>query len=182
MDSKELARLLAKTALHDQQAFERLYLSTAAKLNGIAYRILHNSDLAHEVLQEAFIQIWHNAIEYRIDKAEPFTWMASIVRYRCYDRVRSEQRRLENKHIQEQVESIEQIAAINQPTTQMCEIGQDLADCLEQLEDVHRRGILMAYYFGFSRGEISDHLEKPINTIKSWLRRGLARLQQCLEK
>lgn len=181
MDPEELTRLLSKTALHDQQAFERLYLLTSAKLNGIAYRILHNGESAHEVLQEAFVQIWHNAVEYRADKAKPFTWMAAIVRYRSYDRVRSEQRRLENNQLHEEVDSIEQIAATDQPSSLVCEIEQSLEDCLDQLEDVHRRGILMAYYYGFSRFEISTQLEKPVNTVKSWLRRGLARLRQCLE-
>jgi len=94
-DRDRLETLLAKSALGDQAAFAEIYDSAAAKLNGIAYRIVRNVDSANEVLQEAFVQIWNNASEYRADKAEPMTWMASIVRYRAYDRLRFEKRRIE---------------------------------------------------------------------------------------
>lgn len=182
MNKDNLADLLAKIALHDQQAFRDLYEQTASKLNSIAYRILHNPDSANEVLQEAFVQIWHNAREFRGDKAEPFTWMAAIVRYRCYDRVRSESRRLEGKLVADELNYEEHIAANEQSATLLCEIGQQLEDCLKQLEKRQRQGILMAYYHGFSRDEIAIKLEKPLNTVKSWLKRGLVRLQQCLAK
>ena len=63
----------------------------------------------------------------------------------------------------------------------MCEMGQQLEDCLQRLDQFQQRAILMAYYYGSSREEIADHFETPINTVKSWLRRGLVRLQQCLQ-
>ncbi len=182
MNPLELTALLARTALNDQNAFERLYGLTAAKLNAIAYRIVHNHETAHEVLQEAFIQIWHNAANYRSDKAEPFTWMAAIVRYRSYDRIRSEQRHHDNQQIIDEIDNIEQVSPSTQKSISVCEIGQELEDCLNQLEDSHRRGILMAYYYGYSRDDIAAKLATPLNTVKSWLRRGLVRLQQCLEQ
>lgn len=180
MNKANLPDLLAKVALRDQQAFRNLYQQTSGKLLSIAYRILNNQDNANEVLQEAFVQIWHNASEYRVTKAEPFTWMAAIVRYRCYDRIRSENRRFESKQSIDIYEEEEHLTADDQTTTLLCDIGKQLEDCLNQLELIQRDSVLMAYYHGFSRDEIALKLNKPLNTVKSWLKRGLARLQQCL--
>lgn len=178
---QQLELWLAKTALGDQVAFKRLYDATASRLNGIAFRILNSVDSANEVLQEAFIQIWNKAGDYRSDLAEPMTWMASIVRYRAYDRVKFEKRRIEGSQIRADLEDFESLpdGAGQQPM--FCEIGQQLEGCLEQLELTQQHSILMAYYYGFSRDEISAHFSTPVNTVKSWLRRGLVRLQQCLE-
>ena len=180
MNKEKLPDLIAKVALRDQQAFRQLYKLTSGKLLSIAYRILNNHDCANEVLQEAFVQVWYNANEFRAAKAEPFTWMAAIVRYRCYDRIRSENRRIESKLTTNPFEDEEHLIVNDQTTTLLCDIGQQLEDCLNQLEQPQRDSVLMAYYHGFSRDEIALKLKKPLNTVKSWLRRGLTRLQLCL--
>jgi RNA polymerase sigma-70 factor (ECF subfamily) len=179
-EPQQLETLLAKCALGDRAAFERLYKVSASKLNGIAYRILHNVESANEVLQEAYVQIWNNAAEYRSDKAEPMTWMASIVRYRAYDRIKYEKRRIEGAQIKADLENFESIESKQKDGVLLFEINQQLELCLATLESVQRQSILMAYYFGYSREEISSQFDTPVNTIKSWLRRGIERLQVCL--
>jgi RNA polymerase sigma-70 factor (ECF subfamily) len=180
-DPQQLADLLARCALSDQVAFKQLYDCSAGKLNGIAYRIMNNVDSANEVLQEAFIQIWRKASEYRTDMAEPMTWMASIVRYRAFDRLKFEKRRIEGSQIKADLEDFESIADNSHEQSMVCGMNQQLEGCLQILETSQQESILMAYYYGFSREEISEHFRTPINTVKSWLRRGLTRLQQCLE-
>lgn len=175
----ELRDLLARTALRDQSAFQKLYEAAASRLNGVAYRILQDVDSANEVLQEGFIQIWNNAGEYRSDLAEPFTWMASIVRYRAYDRVRAENRRFEGAGIATDLEALDKVT-ISGENSDSCDMSGRLEDCLKRLDQVQQKAILMAYYYGFSRDEISSEFSTPVNTVKSWLRRGLVRLQQCL--
>ena len=181
LDAQQLQNLLARTGLGDQLAFKELYEACAAKLNGIAYRVMNNSDLANEVLQEAFIQIWHKASEYKADMAEPMTWMASIVRYRAFDRLKFEKRRIEGSQIKAELESFDSLTADDLEQPAAFELNQRLEGCLKQLEENHQKSVLMAYYYGFSREEIAAHMSSPVNTVKSWLRRGVGRLQQCLE-
>lgn len=181
IDPQHLTELLARCALRDQVAFKKLYDASAGKLNGIAYRIMNNLDSANEVLQEAFIQIWHKAGEYRSDLAEPMTWMASIVRYRAFDRIKFEKRRIEGSQIKADLQEFEAITDERHDHAMMCGMNQQLEACLQVLETSQQESILMAYYYGFSREEISEHFRAPVNTVKSWLRRGLTRLQQCLE-
>mgnify|MGYP001049267936 CR=1 FL=1 len=180
MDNTKLQELLARCALNDQAAFEQLYQSAAGKLNGVAYRILNSVESANEVLQEAFVQIWRNASEYRADKAEPMTWMSSIVRYRAYDRIKFEKRRIEGAQHKADVENFDSIESKGKNGMQMLEISQELSQCLSILEDYQQKSILMAYYLGFSRDELALHFDRPVNTIKSWLRRGAERLRECL--
>jgi len=178
----ELSALMAKCQLGDRLAFARLYQLTAAKLNGVAYRIIGNVDSANEILQEAFIQIWQNKAEYQAHKSEVFTWLSSIVRYRAYDRVRYENRRhqaatielseAEQQHLQQVTNSF-----------QITEFPKSaLHNCLSKLESNQRQSILMAYLYGHSREEIAAFNQSPVNTVKSWIRRGLARLQLCLSR
>lgn len=184
----ELSHLLAQCKLGDKNAFALLYKKTSAKLNGIAYRITYNVESADEVLQEAFIQIWKNKNEYQAHKSEPFTWLASIVRYRAYDRLRYDKRRHQQHAIEfdetnvdqttdDRIDDIEQYA---ENLNFACSNKDSLNDCLNKLEQNQSQSILMAYLYGYSREEISRHFNTPINTIKSWIRRGIGKLQLCL--
>jgi RNA polymerase sigma-70 factor (ECF subfamily) len=86
---EDLAQLLARVALRDRVAFERLYRATCAHLLGVAFRILNNRDRAEEVLQEAFMNVWHSASSYKPGVAAPMTWLINIVRNKAIDTVRS---------------------------------------------------------------------------------------------
>src|SRR5664279_4461108 len=86
--SAKLMELLARTALADQAAFEQLYRLSSSHLYAVALRILRESGAAEEVLQESFVNIWHHAGSYVAAKSQPLTWLTSIVRNRCLDRLR----------------------------------------------------------------------------------------------
>jgi len=183
----ELIELLAQCKLGDQKAFALLYQKTAGRLNGIAYRITRQVDSANEVLQEAFIQIWQNRDLYQTDKGKAFTWLASIVRYRAYDRLRYDKRRCQNDQVEfNEADNLEiNLDEINQHS-QSVGLGehseQALNNCLSKLEQKQSQSILMAYMYGYSRDDISNYFNTPVNTIKSWIRRGLGRLQLCLSE
>ncbi len=183
----ELIELLAQCKLGDTRAFSILYQKTAGRLNGIAYRITRQVESANEVLQEAFIQIWQNRDLFEADKGKAFTWLASIVRYRAYDRLRYDKRRHQHDTVEfNEFELLE--THIDEMTLQSESIGlgehteQALNSCLSKLEKKQSQSILMAYMYGYSREDISSYFETPVNTIKSWIRRGLRRLQLCLSE
>src|SRR5208283_5879494 len=83
-----LMELLARTALKDQQAFAELYRAASPHLFAVALRILREAAAAEEVLQESFVNVWHHAASYVAAKSQPLTWLTSIVRNRCLDRLR----------------------------------------------------------------------------------------------
>lgn len=178
-----LAHLLARIALKDQQALQQLYDKVAARLNGVAKKILYDEDLSNDVLQETFLQIWHNAAEYRRDQSEPMTWMTSLLRYRTLDKLRAENREQKRRDQYEEIQELFGEIHASSPIKGLLQGEADslLHRCLSTLDMMNKNAILMAYYYGYSREDIAIHVGQPINTVKSWLKRGLARLAQCLD-
>ncbi|WP_020405324.1 RNA polymerase sigma factor [Hahella ganghwensis] len=181
-DPDVLEKLLARIALKDQKALEQLYRLVAPKLNGVAMMIVHDNDLSNDVLQETFLQIWEKAGEYRRDVSEPMTWMSSLIRYRSLDKLKSENREQKRREQHEEVQRLFQDNLRGSPLSDILNSDNNvrLHRCLQALEVLNRNAILMAYYYGYSREDIAIHIEKPINTVKVWLKRGLGRLAKCL--
>jgi RNA polymerase sigma-70 factor, ECF subfamily len=176
--AQALDQLLARSALGDRAAFCALYRAAAPKLLGVALRILRREDWAEEVLQECYVSIWTHAPDYRPALAAPMTWMTSIVRNRCLDWLR----RPNPEPLED--EALEALASDNPGPLAELERGRDhaaLARCLRGLEAKQRQAIALAFFDGLSHAELAQHLREPLGTVKTWVRRGLARLRSCLE-
>jgi RNA polymerase sigma-70 factor, ECF subfamily len=179
--SARLMELLARTALADQHAFAELYRLTSAHLYAVALRILRESAAADEVLQESFISIWNHAGSYVAAKSQPFTWLTSIVRNRCLDQLR--RRELDTVTIDDEDQGM--TLRDDGPTPlEMLVSGADsraVKGCVEALEAGQKQALALAFYRGLSHSELAAHLDVPLGTVKSWVRRGLERLKSCLE-
>lgn len=180
LDSAALAGLLARCALRDQQAFAVLYETTSAKLFGVALRILRRSNWAEEVLQEAFVNIWNHAADYTPAKSAPLTWMTSVVRNRALDWLR----RPRDQEIGDAYEAMVDAKADDAPgpleALAGAAEGAMLARCLERLDARQRQSIALAYFHGLSHSELASHLQEPLGSVKTWIRRGLQHLRACL--
>ncbi len=180
-ENEALAALLARCALSDQRAFRALYQATSAKLFGVAVRITRRKDWAEEVLQESFVKIWHHSGSYDAGKAAPMTWMTAIVRNRALDLLRRPR----------EVQATEEVEALMANVPDEGPGPEDLAvlsarsgrlhECLEQLSEDQKRSITLAFFHGLSHGELAARTGKPLGTVKTWVRRGLDRLRQCLD-
>jgi RNA polymerase sigma-70 factor, ECF subfamily len=191
LDKQEIRRLILRTAARDEgsaEAFERLYQRCAPLLLGVAQRIVNRRELAEEVLHDAFTKIWHGAESFDPLAAQPMAWMAAIVRNRAID-VRS-------SHDVSRVDSYQATlddngeGALDQlldwtPAADESEDGrralQWLRDCLARLAAAERQALVLAYHHGLSHSELASHLRKPLGTAKTWLRRGMASLRDCVE-
>jgi RNA polymerase sigma-70 factor (ECF subfamily) len=172
-----LEDLLARSAQGDRAAFQRLYQASAAKLHGVALRILRRGDWAEEVLQECYVSIWTRAGDYRAGLSAPMTWMTSIVRNRCLDWLR----RPAPEVAVETFEELESGSPGPLAELERAKDAQALARCLGGLDARQRQAIALAFYDGLSHAELASHLRQPLGTVKTWVRRGLLRLKSCLE-
>jgi RNA polymerase sigma-70 factor, ECF subfamily len=178
LTSAELVWLLAAVAKGDQAAFGRLYEATRAKLYGVAMRILHRADLADEVMQDAYLKVWRNAGDFDPRLASPITWMVAIARNRAIDLIRKRT----DVSLEDEPAAMDVAADTPNPLAQR-EISDDLKrllNCLGGLDDERRQMVLLAYYNGWSREQLAAKFEKPANTIKTWLRRSLIEVRECL--
>ncbi len=188
MDSTddELVDLIARCTLRDQGALKRLYDRVGGYLMAVAFRIVKSDEVANEVLQEAFIQIWQNAASYRPEVAKPLTWMTSILRYRALDRLDKEMRHHTRiTSAEEHGDLLASLADNDSPTPEAAlhttRMNSHITECLAGLSDNMQASLKLAYLEGFSREEIAAKFNTNANTVKSWLRRGAERLKRCLE-
>jgi RNA polymerase sigma-70 factor (ECF subfamily) len=174
----DISDLMAATAKGDQAAFQRLYEATRAKLYGVVLRILKRHDLTEEVVQDAYVKIWASAARFDPSVASPITWMATIARNRAIDLVRKRG----EISIEEEPEAMDVAADMPNPLAarEMTEDLQRLTACLGQLDEERKQLVLLAYYNGLSREQLAARLAKPVNTIKTWLRRSLMEIRECL--
>lgn len=184
-ENEDLRRLLAAVALGDRKAFRALYDATSARLFGFALRILRKDELAEEALQDAFVSIWHAASSYQVHLSAPLTWMAAIVRNKALDAHRRLQASGETAFAPDDcdpVEALQDGAAGPQERAQLSREALALAACMERLAGRQRQAIGMAYLHDLSHGEVAARLGLPLGTVKTWIRRGLERLRDCLTK
>ncbi len=174
----ELVWLLASVAKGDEAAFERLYEATRAKLFGVVLRILRRQDLAEEVIQEAYVKIWNSAGQFNPGMASPITWMVSIARNRAIDVVR---KRSETS-IEEEPAAMEVASDTPEPLArrEMTEELKRILECVGQLDPERQKLVLLAYYNGWSREQLAEKFDTPLNTVKTWLRRSMIEIRECL--
>jgi RNA polymerase sigma-70 factor (ECF subfamily) len=178
LSPQELVWLLAAVAKGDRAAFERLYAATRAKLYGVVLRILRRHDLADEVMQETYLKIWNSAGQFDPALSSPITWMVAIARNRAIDLVRKKT----EVSIDEDPAVLEIAADSPDPLAkrEMTEELRRLLACIGRLDEERRRLVLFAYYDGWSREQLAAKFDKPVNTVKTWLRRALIEIRECL--
>ena len=174
----ELVLLLMDIAKGDEAAFERLYAGTRAKLYGVVLRILRRPDLADQVMQDTYIEVWRGAGEFDPAIATPTTWMVAIARNRALDLVR----RKGETSIEDEPAAVEVAGDEPDPVArhEMTVELRRLLACLGDLDEERRRLVLLAYYSGWSREQLAAKFDRPVGMVKTWLRRGLLQIRECL--
>lgn len=176
----ELYTLLRASAHGDQLAFRRLYERTSGKMYAVAQRIMRSKELADEVMQEAYVRIWHNAADYISDRGSVITWMVSILRYRAIDRLRKIKREGVNENADDYEDKLIDDSEDPMQFIDKASEAKLLKGCLEELADKQKHSIALAFYDGLTHEQLSKTLDAPLGTVKSWIRRGLLLLKQCL--
>lgn len=176
-DDTGLIRLLAATARRDRDAFHQLYEEASPRMLGLCLRLMGQRDQAEEVLQEAFIRIWHHAGEYHEERGSPMAWMLTIARYLALDSLRSRKR----TGAANQDDIPDDRPGPYEFSLQAAD-ARALNGCIEELSEEQRSSILMCYYRGLTHEELSSALDTPLGTVKSWIRRGLSYLKRCLQQ
>ncbi len=185
--SDQLRVWLQATAKKDAQAFRQLYDAASPKLLGYAIRMLGKRELAEEVLQESFVNIWNNAATYQSSLAAPMTWMTTILRNKAFDVLRRTDHAVEmdadsfnDSGMQQIMDAIVSPEPTPSEAMQHSENASALAKCMSRLESLHRQAIAMAFFHDLSHSEVADKMQLPLGTTKTWIRRGLERLRLCL--
>lgn len=174
-----LAELLRRSARGDQTAFGALYDATAARVHGLALRVVRDQAQAEEVTQEAYLEIWRTASRYDSALGSPLSWLLTITHRKAVDRVRSAEaaaRRDTTYHQRTQVVEHDQTAEAVETTLDARRVRQ----ALDALTDAQREALVLAYLGGYTHTEVATMLDLPVGTAKTRIRDGLIRLRDHL--
>jgi RNA polymerase sigma-70 factor (ECF subfamily) len=176
-DTQDIADLIARCALRDRQAFGSLYARTSAKLYGVTLRILKDRSEAEEALQEVYVKIWQRADRYVPGGYSPISWLVAVARNHSLDVLRARKPRSED------IDTALDVADAG-PNPEQAEANRGersrIDDCLGQLDPEKADAVRGAYLDGYSYDELATRYSVPLNTMRTWLRRSLLKLRECL--
>lgn len=179
MTPQDITKLIVRTSMKDRGAFDLLYRQTSAKLFGVCLRVLNDRAEAEEALQEVFVKIWTKADRFAASDLSPISWLVAIARNHAIDRIRA--RRQATVDIDEALE-----VADPSPGPEAAAVAGGEAEriygCLEELEKDKAAAVQGAYIKGESYVELAERYGVPLNTMRTWLRRSLLKLRECLER
>lgn len=175
----EIAELIGRTALRDRAAFRALYSRTSAKLFGVTLRILRDRSEAEEALQEIYVKIWQRADRYVAGGYSPISWLVAVARNHCLDLLRARRPAAADLDaagdVADAAPDPEQVAVASGERSM-------IESCLGQLEADRAEAVRGAYLDGYSYDELATRHGVPLNTMRTWLRRSLIKLRECLAR
>ena len=171
----ELAQLLQRCAAQDSAAFRTLYDKTSPILFARLLRMLRRRSVAEEALQDVYVRIWQRAAQYEAHRGRALAWMVTIARYCAIDLMRRERMTLvvgRRARARSPTNPRPSPAASKSLTTSTTASGS--------CNDNTRQCLTLAFVEGRSHDEIARLTTNPLGSVKSWIRRGLLALKECL--
>ena len=178
MVTDPISALLSQVGLGNKSAFGTLYDLTSAKLFGVCVRILRDRAEAEDAVQEVYIKIWHSAARFQQAGASPMSWLIAIARNQSIDKLRA--RRAPAVEIDEAFE-VQDDAPGPEAALLAGDEKSKINQCLDQLPKERAEAVRAAYVEGYSYLELATRFQLPLNTLRTWLRRSLLSLRECLE-
>lgn len=171
---RQLAAALARCAAGDRAALRVIYDAEAARMTGIAFRILRRRDLAEEATHDAFVRIWRGARGFDAARGSARGWIFAIVRNRALSILRDE-----GRFDHDDIDDADNAVAAEPEVARLPE-SSALRRCLDALDAKQRAAVVYSYVFGLSHGELAGKMNVPLGTAKSWTRRGMLSLKECM--
>lgn len=175
----ETCLLLERVARQDRAAFRSLYHEAGPKLMGVLLRILGTRSEAEDALQEVFTRVWLRAGRFDSSRGAGMTWLVALTRNHAIDRLRA----------RKPEQNDDDAAALIPDTAPRAETrliaqgeARRVSECFDTLEPSRADAVRGAYLDGLSYEALATRHSIPLNTMRTWLRRSLLKLKECLEQ
>ncbi len=176
--------LLMAVANRDAKALERLYNRYSKLLYSIILAILKDIEESQDLLQEVFVQIWHKAPAFDVERGNAYVWIVSLTRNRAIDVLRS--RRFRDQQLEDKPEDWDAFRAFNYSTPLDALVVREQEDVLRrafiQIPVEQQTVLNLAYRDGLSQSEIASELNIPLGTVKTRMRQGMIKLHSLVQR
>ena len=172
--------LVAMIARADDDALAELYDRYVGVAFGLARRVVRDTELAEDAVQETFLAVWRTASRFSAERSSARAWILMLAHRRAVDLVRSNERRRAER-LPDGFDSVDTDAPAPDDAVWLGLQRERVARGLSQLPDQQREAIELAYFGGFTQSELADRLGQPLGTIKSRMHTGLSRLRELLD-
>lgn len=159
-------------------ALRALYEREGRWLLGVALRIVRDHARAEDVLHDAFLQVWEHAATYQPTLGSARGWVYTVVRHAALKAIRNPGHQLMDEPELTAVSDAQQTGA--QVAEERALDAESLERCLQRLDEARRACVLHAFVDGYTHEQIAARLNTPLGTVKSWIRRSLAGLKECM--
>ncbi|SMX44829.1 sigma-70 family RNA polymerase sigma factor [Maliponia aquimaris] len=179
----DIEDLIARTALRDRAAFAALYDATSGKLLAICLSVLKDREEAEDTLQEVYLRVWNKAGRYAVTGHSPMTWLITLARNIAIDRLRARRRATGDRaETETETDSLPDARPGPEAATIAASESRRIVDCLGQLPDERAEAVRAAYLEGDSYADLAQRFAVPLNTMRTWLRRSLQSLRECMSR
>lgn len=178
-DALELA--LARLAGGDSTGLEQVYRLSAPRLLAISLRILGDRSEAEDVLHDTYLRLAANAANYRTGRGSAIGWLVTIARNISIDRLRSRAARGQALPV-DAADAVPDPLPMADEQLLASEASRRIDGCLSALDAAQQGAIRSAFFAGQTYAQLAEEQGVPLGTMKSWVRRGLARLKACLDQ
>jgi len=172
IDDTTLARGLRQ---REQSALEVVMTRYGATIHKVARRIVIDSNLADDVVQETFMALWRRPEAFKPEMGRLRVFLIGIAHKKAVDCVRKEERR---RRI---LESVPMEVTTESPA-EAVEERRSILTALEKLTPRQREAIFLAFYAGLTYREVAEVLGVPEGTVKTRMRDGMIRLRRTLDR
>jgi RNA polymerase sigma-70 factor, ECF subfamily len=170
------AALMRRIAGGDETALTAAYDRYARLVYSVALRVLGNVQLAEEVSQDIFYQLWRTAPAFNPSRGSLSGWLLVCARNRAISRLRG-------RGAEPAVELREQTAVrtvnLEDDLAQAQQISR-VRTALEKLQPAQRQALELAYFEGLTHTEIARRTGEPLGTVKTRLRAAVEFLKRAL--
>ncbi len=176
--------LLRQIASGSEYAFEMFYERYKGLVYSLTLRMLDDRGAAEEVTLDAFTRIWHQAADFRPDRATVKTWLLSIARNRTIDVLRIRRRRWDQNPTQWADGELETLPDSSNPEQEVAELDMRhrVQAAIAELPDEQKDALSLAYFKGLSHSQIATTLNQPLGTVKGRIRTAMLHLQNSFKQ
>lgn len=177
-----LTAAIVRLGAGDKAALDEIYRATSAKLFGICLRILGDRKEAEDALQDVYLSLYRGAARFDPARASPISWVAVFARNRAIDRLRRlKARPVVADNADAELTNVRDPGPAADAMMIDSERSARIHRCLDALDEEQRAPLRSAFFGGFTYAELAERGGVPLATMKSRIRRGLAKMKICLE-